>query len=297
MKLLIWTLTLIVIGLLACEKKPVGGISVYQLTAAPYTQPLWHPSGTLLGYNYRSDKHPDSTGYYLISVDGSSKTKLLDFRINTAQWSKDGQWLAYSYGDNLYKVPFNGVALQLSQTVLLTQSGRNFFPSWNDSGDSLVFDSNTDSPVGGYRTWKMAADGSGKTLLASGRMPLWVGNNIYFIGRDSAGIGIMNLQLGTSSTVKAVPQPSGSHDITTLRTYGAHLFYQLGGMGIYKAPLSGGSGAAVSLDQLDAIGFDVSTKGVLTYIWYNGKVNATEGAIWIKNVDGSGKRQLTFNNL
>lgn len=283
---------------LACDKKNYNdGNGIIELKPSPYTSPVWHPNGQLLGFNYTPLKSTDSSGFWLIDANGTNKRRVLNFKVNTPCWSPDGNWLAYSDGSNIFKIFFNGETFDTSQKIQLTTSGKNFFPSWDAQGNSITFDSWDGNQSSGYKIWKMGSDGTNKMLLASGRMPTWK-EYIFFVGRDNSGIGIMKINSNNlSEVVKVVSQPPGTHNINNIRIWNGLLFYQLGGTGIYKGVIGSANFSPVNYDPVDEIGFDISAQGKIAFVLYSGRVDAIQGTLWLMNYDGSNKKQLTFNNL
>ncbi len=297
----------IILIFLSCNKPKDdgGGTTLPYQIPSPYQQPVWHPNGQILGFTHIPYKlipnqdpvqYIDSTGFWLINADGTNKRRVLNFRLYSPAWSPDGNWLAYSDGAIIYKIRFTGTGFDETQKFPLTNSGKNFFPSWNTTGDSITFDSNEGTNNGSYRTWKMDSDGSGKTVVATGRQPKWADNYIYFIGRDSTGAGIFRVNTSGQNPTKIVNQPNEPNNIRSLRIWNNYLFYQLDGLGINKGIVNSANFYSISTDQMDDYGFDVSSQGKIAYIFYGGRVTTTQGTIWLMNNDGSGKHQLTFNN-
>jgi hypothetical protein len=140
----------------------------------------------------------------------------------------------------------------------------------------------------------MKSDGSGRQTLASGREPHWDGGIIYFIGRDTLGIGIFAMSSKGISIIKQVSQPEGN-TIDNIRTWNGYLFYQLGSH-IYKGKPAG-IFSPISSDPIDQYGFDVSPDGKVAFVLYDGRVNSIQGTIWIMNADGTNKKQLTHNSF
>ncbi|MEJ7627156.1 MAG: hypothetical protein WKF35_09855 [Ferruginibacter sp.] len=307
MKLFNLTTFLFILFFISCKKTKdyVGGIAPPYQIPSPYQEPVWHPNGQILGFNHTpyklvANQNPtqfiDSAGFWLINASGTDKRRVLNFRANSPAWSPDGNWLAYSDGATIYKIRFTGTSFDLSQNVSLTSNGKNFFPCWNATSDSLVFDSNDGTNDGSYRTWKMASDGTGKTLVGVGRQPRWSANHIYFIGSDSPGVGIFRVNTNSQNKIKIVNQPNEPNNIRSLRIWNNYLFYQLDGLGINKGTINSANFFSITTEEISNYGFDISLQGKIAYVLYNGKVTTTQGTIWIMNNDGTGKKQLTYTN-
>lgn len=310
-KKLLMRQTLLILLLISCilscrkHKNDDGGITPPYFIPSPYSYPVWHPNGQILGFNHTPLKllpnqdpiqYLDSTGFWLINTDGTNKRRVLNFQLYTPAWSPDGTWLAYSDGANIYKIRYNGVTFDTTQNIRLTSNGKSFFPSWNDTGDSIAFDSWDGGQYTKYRIWKMKSDGNGKIELLAGRQPRWSGNYIYFIGSDSAGIGVFQSKTSGRITKNIFNQPNPNQNINNLRILNNFLLLQAGGLAIYKIDINNRLFNVISNDQIDDSGFDISPQGKIAYVLFNLKVTTTQGTIWLMNIDGSNKHQLTFNN-
>ena len=140
------------------------------VTESPYDDPIWHPSGNIIGFNhipiqeisYSNGKqyfwkfNRDSTGFWLINSDGTNMRRVLPYRLNTPAWSPDGKWIAFSNNARqICIMPFDGERFDTASVQALTNNGRNYFPSWSPDGKWIVYDSNEDSEKGQYFIWKV----------------------------------------------------------------------------------------------------------------------------------------------
>lgn len=97
-------------------------------------QPVWSPDGKYIAY-YHGDKEISKNGIYLITPDG--KENRLWHRgvgAETPAWSPDGQWMAFSEGAQIWKKKLNG-----DSVIQITDTGRNFFPSWSQDGKWIAY--------------------------------------------------------------------------------------------------------------------------------------------------------------
>lgn len=171
------------------SKLPCGGIDPGIVPEPPYDSPIWHPSGKFIGFNHtplKSITYPygencwgeqhfdrDSTGFWLINVDGTNMRRIFPYKLQNPAWSPDGQWIAFVLNAQIYKMKFTGTVFDTTTLTQLTFEGRNFFPSYSADGQWIVYDTNKENPNGGYRIWKMRNNGTEKSLVIEGRMPCW----------------------------------------------------------------------------------------------------------------------------
>lgn len=125
--------------------------------SSPYFDPIWHPSGDIIGFNHmplkeidytygydcpwQADyKHDiDSMGFWLINADGTNQRRVLPYYLQTPAWSPDGNWIAFVQGAQIFKMPFDGEKFDTANIVQLTFEGRNFHPSWSPNNAEIVY--------------------------------------------------------------------------------------------------------------------------------------------------------------
>jgi Tol biopolymer transport system component len=279
----------------------------------PYSYPVWHPNGQIVGFNYtplssitQSGTPPciwytyfgkaDSTGFYIMNKNGTGLNRITNFELGAPSWSPDGNWIAFSIGPNIYKMRYTGSDFDTSNIIQLTNSGANFYPSWAANSDSIYYDSNIGTNGQGYYIWKMANDGTGKTGFPNtGRQPFVASNGkIYYVKGSSGQPEIFSMNKdGSSQQQETFTGQNGNRDNPNF--YQGTLFYNDNGS-IRKINNTGQDIMLIS----PAITFDISILGEVIYSktdFDNTKYNKQIGTLWIVNTDGSNNRQITFNNL
>jgi Tol biopolymer transport system component len=311
MRFLIICFTFCLITIFGCKKAKqhenecaIPAIVPYQ----PYSDPVWHPNGQLLGFNhtpqagvfangtapciwYMNSVKQDSAGFYLMNKDGTGFRRVTNFYLNSPAWSYDGNWIAFSFPPHIYKIRFDGYAFDTAHIIKLTDSGANFYPCWTANSDTIYYDSNVGTNGQGYYVWKMSGDGSGKKGLPNtGRQP-FVGSNgkVYFVGLNEE---IYQMDRDGSNQVR---YSNNGFGVQRPRYWQNKVFYEGNQIGVVQS--FGGKGIQLIKP---AVTYGISTNGEIVFSKWDYSVNITDkqhGALWIMNADGSNKRQLTFNQF
>jgi len=277
----------------------------------PYSDPVWHPNGQLLGFNhsplagvfqngtgpciwYMNTIKPDSTGFYLMNKDGTDFRRVTNFKLSAPSWSPDGNWLAFSLGSNIYKMQFNGITFDTSHLIQLTNSGGNFFPNWTTNSDTIYFDSNNGTSGQGYYVWKMASDSSGKSGIPNtGRQPYIGSDNLIYFVRGASGQPEIFSMNKNGSNVLQLPFNGRNGVRRSPGYYQNKVFFWDGGLfstatTVYEAK---------ELSKATGESYAISKNGEIVYSNFEfGITDRRCGTLWIMNTDGSNKKQLTFNN-
>jgi len=181
----------------------------------------------------------------------------------------------------------------------LTFEGRNFFPSVSPNGDWITFDSNVDTPDGGYRIWEMRIDGNNKSLIVAGRMPYWskkiewvfyIGlyNEIYKVNLSNINETIEITHLNENNiyaTDNGYPKINNRVE-TIAFTFQAEGKYPQ----IWIVNMDGSNPQQLTKKQGYTCDWSPDGKKIV----YTDS-RAENGLLWIMNSDGSKPKQLTFN--
>jgi TolB protein len=292
----------------------------------PYDEPTWHPSGKIIGFNHIPIKEiipgsgtacglqpeyifdTDSLGFWLINEDGTDQRRVLPYAILSPSWSPDGNWLAFSKGAQIFKVPFDGIALDTTKAEQLTFEGRNFFPTWSPDGCWIAYDSDNDSSSGEKFIWKMRNDGSSARRIAyvpeegEIRSPFWGTNsNIihyrYLAGTDYANPEIFEMDSAGQNVRRitfsdqAKSQPQYSFDGQTIAYLGVS-----GTSGFQIFITNSKESCCIQITTSGAGKFSFSPDGRIVYLNYNYQtIDHEKGTLWIMDQVGGNRKQLTFN--
>ena len=287
---------------------------------SPYAEPAWHPSGECIGFNYtplERIEYPygdhcqgeyfwkdDSAGFWLINVDGTNMRRILPFKLYSPAWSPDGQWIAFFYDYQIFKMVFslNTFTFDTASIVQLTTEGRNFFPTWSPDGQWIAFDSNNDSPNGMNFIWKMKSDGTQKSRITYEptkgeiRMPSWSnqGNKLVHTRYSPEFISQEIFTMNPDGN-----NPTRLTNNTKDDRYPNYVFENnvvfWSKEYLWMMDSSGTNQRKISEHQIDYI-FSISPDFYkVVYMIYNNSWTYENGTLWILDLITGGKMQLTFN--
>lgn len=321
----------IILALIACscekEKKTCTCPPFSIIPISPFDDPIWHPSGNIIGFNHRPIKEinytygyhcpqqaeytyaEDSAGFWLVNTDGTNKRRILPYFLQTPTWSPDGRWIAFVEGAQIFKMPFDGEKFDTTNIIQLTFEGRNYFPAWSPNGEWIAYDSDVNSENGLSFIWKMTNNGTEKTRIAytpekgETRMPNWCINGLI-VHQRHIGIGSTEIFTMKDSGDSAI-RKTGNENTESYPKYSTtceNIAFisqssSTGKVGLWmiKANVSNNK---EHLLASEAQNFSWSPDGKnIVYLHHNDyRIDKTKGTLWIVNIETNNKRQLTFNN-
>lgn len=328
-KYLIIFTSIILFCTIGCKKS--GTIDTYKppcppieiVPPSPYNNPIWHPSGQFIGFNYRPVReiqYPlgdhcqgiyyfnwDSSGFWLINPDGTNMWRIFQYELQTPVWSYDGDWIAFVAGAQIFKMRFTGTTFDTTTLTQLTFEGRNFFPAWSPDGEWVAYDRSLADTSGPAGVWIMKPDGTQKRFTAKGMMPFWSPDGQYLV---YVGLRAEVYRVNISDTSQAVRLTS-FNQVDRYARDNRHPKYSPDGTKIafWSDPLSniwimmsnGTNPKQLTQDGVDAtfgLPFSWSPCGErIVYTHYRDDWTYTNGVLWIVNVSTLEKKQLTFNPL
>ena len=139
----------------------------FPMSGSSYGSASFTDDGKLLAFIFYGDLNSnipgaDTTGIFIYNLEDSSFHGVFTVLpvILECDISPDGEWIVFSWMDQIWKIKTNGDSL-----TCLIDSGTSFFPHWSPDGKKIVFDTNKDAPHGENVIWMMNADGSGLKRL------------------------------------------------------------------------------------------------------------------------------------
>ena len=294
---------------------------------SPYDNPIWHPSGEIIGFNHVPIKEvrytngmecvlqaeyifeTDSIGFWLINEDGTDQRRVMPYALLSPSWSPDGDWIAFSRGAQIFKMPFDGQSFDTTHIEQLTHEGRNFFPTWSPDGAWIAFDSSKDNPTGSKAIWKMRSDGTSARRIAYQpeegeiRSPFW-GSNFHIVhyrylassGSDSPEIFEMDSAGGNVRRITHNDQRKTWPQYTDGEQHIAYVA-QVGSTGLQIVVTDREGSFFSQLTMSGATLFSFSKDGRMVYVNFNyDGIDEEKGTLWVMDQQGDHVRQLTFNH-
>jgi Tol biopolymer transport system component len=282
-----------------------------------FSSPVWHPLENWIAIEHTDsidtdgDTKADSqfAGIWLIHAETGEKNPFLrDF--SAPDWHPDGINITVGRQAQIYTITINNldpIEFDIRNLKQLTSEGRNFFPSWNPSGNKIAYDSDVDSPSGLKFIWIMDADGNNKRRIAyqptvgEMRKPNWSpkGDYIVFETYTNDAEGYPEIAMMDTLGINIIRLTDNNHfdNFPKFSPDGLLIGYiskpKIGPYSIWVMNYDGGNKHKLSMDY--SWEFDWSPDGSrIAYVYWDFlKEREGNGQIWIMNADGSNIRQLT----
>jgi Tol biopolymer transport system component len=314
---------------ISCEnnESETEGCPMFDIVpSSPYNDPIWHPSGEIIGFNHIPIKEihytygfdcphqatyiydKDSAGFWLINADGTNQRRVLSYTLTTPAWSSNGDWIAFSQGAQIFKMPFDGNQFDTTAIEQLTFEGRNFFPTWSPDGEWIAYDSDVDSPTGLKFIWKMKSNGLSKKRIAftpndgETRMPFW-GNDFKIVHIRYVGIGSSEI-FEMDSSGNNIIRITENEDMDQYPKYSPHdkficyISQSQSSDGTQLWRFDNKENEFKQLTTSGALNFSWSPGGKIVYLKFDySRIDETKGTLWVMDADRNNKQQLTYNNF
>lgn len=312
---ILFTLSIVsMVVLQACNDEPIC-IRHHVDPAPPYFNPVWHPSGEIIGFNHRAIKairpmggnacpgdteyyyHGNSAGFYIINKDGTGKKRLLPYFLKSPAWSPDGDYIAFVSGAQIFKMPFDGEKFDTTAMEQLTFEGSNFFPSWSPDGEWIACSNTVGDTIG---VWIIPTSGEPlKRYFSYGGKPVWSKNEmkVYY---GNSGIW----RKGYISDEESLLYSDEIHRINSIKIdyTDNYIGFLLNGdkengdnrMKIYLLNIANGEVEKLTEENIDGLSW--SPDGDIVYLNFDYTIDEEKGTLWIIDPQTKAKRQLTFNN-
>ncbi len=294
--------------------------------SSPYSEPVWHPSGEFIGFNYtplERIEYPygehcqgeyfwndDSSGFWLINSDGTNMRRILSFKLYSPVWSPDGEWIAFEYNAQIYKMPFNisTFTFDTASIVQLTTEGRNFYPTWSPDGQWIAYNRSICNGPQTCGIWLMTNESYNNHFIVSyGNYPDWGSlDSFLFLTRainssgEVMGDTLWKFDIKTNKKQPVVHLKGSNRNIKYLRNKNLIVYWSDGNLWIMDSSGTNKSQLTFELVDVDfGLPFSCSiddNKIVYTkYSPYNWTYE--NGTLWMLDLITGEKRQLTFSQI
>lgn len=320
-------LLVVVLTLFSCGEDETGRVAPPDaVTEPPYDNPIWHPSGEIIGFNHTpiSEIHADNgrqyywsfdrdlRGFWLINADGSNMRQVLPYYLNTPSWSPDGKWIAFSNdAAQICIMPFDGEKFDATAIQVITDKGRNFFPAWSYDGEKILFTQSICNEDLACGVWGHSFETKKIEFIIRGTDPTWSLQSDYFFYIENVSVegkvlgdNILIYDFKDKSSALVVDLSSPNIDNRYLQyspdgKFIAFISIMNNGEGtqLFKITSDGSGLTKLTSDGCTQFSWSPDSKKIIYVNFYETYIDETTGSLWTMDVDGSNKKPLTYNSF
>ena len=298
----------------SCEKQDER-IYAFPEPSSPYEDPIWHPSGEIIGFYHRPIKEihydysynrpiatkyvyeKDSAGFWLIDSDGTNQRRVLPELYNPI-WSPDGNWISFVQSGRTFKMPFDGERFDTSAVVPVTTELCTYQTSWSPDGKQITYGKascdDNDNKVGAWI--KNMETGTEKFIGRYVYYMSWhpTDDSIVYLKSDS--LMLYDNTADTKKLLLAIPvSTTESRDLEYSPTGDKIAFIS---DRLYLYTLNPDGTGLKRLSDSIITSYSWSPAGEIVYLNFDyNSIDEAQGTLWIMNADGTNKRQLTHNHF
>ena len=258
----------------------------------PHIRPAWSPNGASVAFTATIG---GQSGIWLVDSYGANVRLFHGGDAIGAAWSHDGQWIAFSQGNQIYARRTSGDSLRL----IVAHGGSNR-PSWSADDSRLAFVRITENDE--PDVYMVSLADLSQSLVATGaNYPSWTttASELFYVQRQTNGSVNGDIYWLTIRNVDSLSEQT----IHSFISMYEHAFFQLAPdrsavyyehavvdqtWQIYRTHFATSSTIPLTYDGGDfpALSPD-GTKIVYT------RTASGDGGLWVMNTDGTNKRRLT----
>ncbi|NQU86857.1 MAG: PD40 domain-containing protein [Mariniphaga sp.] len=321
-------LLLILITFLSCDEHEGLVSPDPQPPSSPYQDPVWHPSGEIIGFNHKPIKEihyyngydypgsaryiyeEDSVGFWLINADGTNQRRVLPYELAMPVWSPDGNWIAFIQKGQTFKMPFDGNEFDTTGIVPLIFEVGKYLTAWSPDGKLIAYHLNDGiNPTG---LWiKNLEDTTDKFIDPYGSYPSWhpyndsliyQTNHLNSTGEDIGDfIWIYDNITDTKQLLVDITSPNYDNRYLQYSPDGTKIAFSSGlnpGGGIYLFTINSDGSGLKKLTSSWTSNFSWSPDGKIVYLMrVKDRIDDIQGTLWIIDANGNNNQQLTHNNF